>query len=133
MIILPKIDKFFTFFPSFFFLNLVVANWQLLLSPNIFFTHFYIFFTHSLTGTKLGVFAHPCKCKLLLKLRLDVVLGDLCAPLSVLTNTCMLILLMLISKSLKSSSTYLARSQLKDLKYRYVQMRCIFVWMLFLI
>ena len=32
------------------------------------------------------VFSHPCKCKLLLKLRLDVVLGDSNALLSVLAD-----------------------------------------------
>ena len=45
-----------------------------------------------------------------IKLRLDVVSGDSSGPLPMFAN-------MLILKSLTISSTYLARSQLIDLKY----------------
>ena len=68
----------------------MVANWPLLLkvkSPNTFFTHHGDQSGCSLKHYQvLGGVAHPCRCKLLLKLRLDIVLGESSAPLSVLAN-----------------------------------------------
>ena len=117
MIVCPRINTFFTFFPSVFF-NLLVSMAtfvEILVAKYI---------LSLVAGTKIvaawntamfwEVVSHPCKCKLQLKLRLDAVLGDSSAPLSVLAN----IFSWCWFENLEQlSSTYLERSQLKDLKY----------------
>ena len=112
MIIYSRINIFVMFFPfSFFILLVPIGNFCWNFSRQIYF---------SLTmGTKMvtawstamfwEVFTYLCKCKLLSKLRLNVVWGDSSAPLSVLANMFSWCWCENLSQS---SSTYLVRFEI---------------------